>query len=461
MIPVLALLASAAGFHASLGAGTAWWAAWLAPLPLLALASRGSTRKRTLFALGTVAFAVGLGNLVPIYSSVLPWPALAGAILPLALVYGALLALFRWSLPRLPGVLPALLFAAAWTALEWLSSRVSPHGSAGALGYSQIVFAAAAQPARLGGVHLLSFLLCLVPACLVLFPDPRRHRSSALSLLAVIVLYALANLPAPTTSAPTRRIAVIAGDAHPDAAFVASADDAAAVLADYRPAVAEAARQGATLAVLPERMALIPPHAEDATLAAWSALAGEHHIGVVIGLADGAGAPRHNRAWYIDATGDRLLDYSKRHLVPGLESAFAPGDSAGAAGGVGVAICKDLDFDSTALEVADRGGALLLAPAWDFVRDAELHARLARARALEGGFTLVRSARQGLAGIYDARGRVLTEVASTDPAAVRVADVPLAAERTVYATAGRYLGPGYVVAALLLIGAAGRHRREA
>lgn len=455
-----ALLLVAAGFYGSLGAGTHWWAAWLAPIPLLLLAQEGTTRKRTLFALGALAFAAGLGNLVPIYSGVLPWPALAGAILPLAILYGALLVLFRWSLPRLPGVLPALLFASAWTALEWLSSRASPHGSAGAIGYSQIVFAAAAQPARYGGVHLLSFLLCLVPACLVLLPDPRRHRSSALTLLAVIALYGIANLAPATATVPTRRIAVIAGDAHPDSAFVAEPASVATTLADYRPAIAEAARQGATLAVLPERIALIAEHHEDATLAAWSALASEFHLDLAVGFADGAGTPRHNRAWYIDSSGQRRLDYSKRHLVPGLESSFTPGDRSGTAGSMGMAICKDLDFDSTGLEVADRGDALLLVPAWDFVRDAELHARLARTRALEGGFALARSARQGLAGIYDARGGVLTEAASADPAVVRVADVPLAAERTVYAAVGRYLGPVHVVLALLLFGTAWRGRRD-
>jgi apolipoprotein N-acyltransferase len=249
---------------------------------------------------------------------------------------------------------------------------------------------------------------------------------------------------------PTRRIAVVAGDAHPDAAFVAETASISTTLADYRPALAEAARQGATLAVLPERIALIPEDGEDAALAAWSAMAVEFHLDLVVGLADGAGTARRNRAWYIDAEGRRIVDYAKRHLVPGLEDAFTPGDRSGAAGSMTVAICKDLDFEATGLEAAERGDALLLAPAWDFVRDAELHARLARTRALEGGFTLVRSARQGLAGIYDRRGRVLAEAPSAIPAAVRVVDVPVSAERTVFARVGRHLGPLYLVVTLLL-----------
>lgn len=454
MIVLLALLASSVGFHLSLGAGTQWWAAWLAPLPLLALARTGAIRKRTLFALGALAFAAGLGNLVPIYVGVLPVPALVAAIAPPALAYGALVLLFRWSLPGLSGALPALLFAAAWTALEWLTALVSPHGSAGAIGYSQVVYAAAAQPARYGGVHLLSFLLCLVPAAAALLADPARRRSAAAVLLAVLALLAITNLAAPPVAESTRRIAVIASDGHPDAAFVADATQMAAVLADYRPAVAEAARQGATLAVLPERIALIPEKGEEAALASWSALATEFGIELVVGLADGAGPVRRNRTWYLDAKGERTIDYAKRHLMPGLESAFTPGERIGADGSVGIAICKDLDFDATALDFAGRDTTLLLVPAWDFGRDAELHARLARTRALEGGFTLVRSARQGLVGVYDDRGRVLAEARSGVPATVLVADVPIVAERTVFSASHGYFGMATLYLALFLAGAA-------
>jgi apolipoprotein N-acyltransferase len=50
---------------------------------------------------------------------------------------------------------------------------------------------------------------------------------------------------------------------------------------------------------------------------------------------------------------------------------------------------------------------LLLVPTWDFNLDRWLHARMAVLRAVENGFALARSARNGLFTLSDNRGRIL------------------------------------------------------
>jgi apolipoprotein N-acyltransferase len=55
---------------------------------------------------------------------------------------------------------------------------------------------------------------------------------------------------------------------------------------------------------------------------------------------------------------------------------------------------------------------LLLVPAWDFNLDRWLHARMAVLRAVENGFALARSARNGLLTLSDNRGRILAEAAT-------------------------------------------------
>src|SRR5206468_8848188 len=73
----------------------------------------------------------------------------------------------------------------------------------------------------------------------------------------------------------------------------------------------------------------------------------------------------------------------------------------------GLQICKDMDFPELSREYALQGANLLLVPAWDFNLDRWLHARMAVLRAVENGFALARSARNGLLTLSDNRGRIV------------------------------------------------------
>lgn len=62
---------------------------------------------------------------------------------------------------------------------------------------------------------------------------------------------------------------------------------------------------------------------------------------------------------------------------------------------------------------------LLLAPAWDFRVDGFWHGRIAVMRAVEDGFSLIRSARNRLLTVGDNRGRIIAEMpSSTAPFAI-------------------------------------------
>ena len=82
----------------------------------------------------------------------------------------------------------------------------------------------------------------------------------------------------------------------------------------------------------------------------------------------------------------------------------------------GVAICKDLDFPAWSRAYSQRGVRFLAVPAWDFVDDARPHSRMAVVRGVESGFTIARSAQNGLVTLSDSHGRILGEQSSaTDP----------------------------------------------
>ena len=117
-------------------------------------------------------------------------------------------------------------------------------------------------------------------------------------------------------------------------------------------------------------------------------------------------------------SGELIADYAKQHLVPGFEARFKPGDEdvVRSIEGTrfGVAICKDMDFAQLGRTYSRLGVDAMLVPAYDFDRDASLHASMAVLRGVEGGFSVVRSARHGFLTVSDRYGRIVDHKASAD-----------------------------------------------
>ena len=111
-----------------------------------------------------------------------------------------------------------------------------------------------------------------------------------------------------------------------------------------------------------------------------------------------------------------IATYDKQHLLPGVEPE-KPGSQRVTlnqpTGRWGLQICKDMDFPQLSRQYAGDGTNLLLVPAWDFHFDRWLHARMAVLRAVENGFALARSARNGLPTLADNRGRIVAEKPTT------------------------------------------------
>ena len=103
-------------------------------------------------------------------------------------------------------------------------------------------------------------------------------------------------------------------------------------------------------------------------------------------------------------------------MIPGLEAEFTPGTAISITDvyGVrmGVAICKDFDFPSLIRRYGESASMSCCVPAWDFGVDAWLQAAWPCCAASKSGFTLIRSAREGVMTITDPYGHVLAEASS-------------------------------------------------
>jgi predicted amidohydrolase len=148
-------------------------------------------------------------------------------------------------------------------------------------------------------------------------------------------------------------------------------------------AVAEAARAGARLVVLPElsdsgymlatadeARSLASPAASCVTLREWRSLAAAHDLVIAGGFCElGADGKLYNSAAIVDAAGTRAV-YRKVHLWDGEKKIFTPGDDGPAVvelpfGNVGLMICYDLEFPEWVRLAALSGADLIAVPvAW-------------------------------------------------------------------------------------------------
>ena len=468
MWTLLAVALSAWAYYVSIGLGEFWPAAWIAPIPVLLVAFRSSWRKAALAAFA--AYFLGSLNLVGYLSMALPLALVVVFLALPALVFAGVVLLARLAVRRLPAWAAVFAFAAGWTSYEFLFSLVSPHGTALSLAYSQTDVLPLLQIASVTGLWGVTFVVTLVPSAVAVALCAKSHRSawalaSALAAVLVVLVCGVVRLRT-APQQPEVRVGLTATDQGIFPAF--DTDNPAVALAvahAYANRVAHLAAQGAQMVVLPEKFVGVTPADSDAIQQVFSEAARAAHLTVIAGFNRFTLRPRRNVAMVFAPDGRAILEYEKRHLLPGPETGYeigaVPGLFPGPAarpsalpsrdheGAVqwGVAICKDMDFPAWSRAYAQRGVRILAVPAWDFVRDARLHSRMAVVRGVEEGFTIVRAAQQGRLTLSDAYGHILAEAPSSRlPEAFLVRSIPAGPGATIYTHFGDWFGRFCVIA---------------
>jgi apolipoprotein N-acyltransferase len=111
-----------------------------------------------------------------------------------------------------------------------------------------------------------------------------------------------------------------------------------------------------------------------------------------------------------------------------------------------------MDFPALSRQYAADGADLMLVPAWDFNADRWLHSRMAVLRAVENGFALARSARNGLLTLSDNRGRILAETATAPDRFVSISGIlNVPHEETFYTRTGDWFARLCVAAFVVLM----------
>ncbi|MBB5874441.1 apolipoprotein N-acyltransferase [Allocatelliglobosispora scoriae] len=434
---VSAVVASAVLVWFGTGLSPVPWLTWLAPIPILVLATR--VPGRVAAAAGFVAWFGGSLTVWTYYTGTLevPVPVVAGFLLAQGLAFAGAVALFRALVQRGRVVLAALAAPAVWAGSEYLLSLVSPGGAFTSLGYTQAEVLPVIQVSAVTGVWGVSFLLMAVPALAAALAGRtgwRRLIATGAVLATITLGVGFWQLRAPATGVALT-VAMASIETTEDSLPLAS-PEAQRVLADYLREVPAVAAAGATVLVLPEKVFKVTAAELDVLGGQLTAVAAEHRITIVVGLTLKDATGVHNVAMAYAADG--ATRYDKHFLVTGWEDHMTAGDRLSFLPGttIGLAICKDLDHPQLPRAYARQQAGMLLVPALDFDRDGWLHSRIAVVRGVENGITVVRSAGRGRLTASDPHGRLLSDTAVDAGATVTTVTVRAGSGRTAYTLMG-------------------------
>jgi apolipoprotein N-acyltransferase len=240
-------------------------------------------------------------------------------------------------------------------------------------------------------------------------------------------------------SAQSVAVTPIAKDV-PMSVYLGSEEQALNLLHEYADELRRVTPAGTQIVVLPEKIGRVSESALPEVDALFASAATATRAAIVLGVVRRTPSAAFNSSGFYSAEGKLEVNYDKHHLLPGVEPE-RPGDKRvlldEPSGRWGLQICKDMDFPKLSREYAADGANLLLVPAWDFNLDRWLHARMAVMRAVENGFALARSARNGLLTLSDNRGRIIAEASTVPGRFVSVAGkVNVAREETFYTRTG-------------------------
>ncbi|MFJ4654350.1 nitrilase-related carbon-nitrogen hydrolase [Nocardia sp. NPDC088792] len=388
---------------------------WLAPLPVLLLATRAHARTAL-----PAAFLAYLGGTANIWAwslrshdlPLLPWGLVVSVCLSATFVLAV--ALFRRLVLLGHAWLGALAASAVWTGVLYLVTLLNPKGLTDTFATAQADVPVVVQTVSITGSWGLEFLVLLVPAAAaaVLAPTVRRVariRTGAfiLGVTALVLIGGVIRL----TSEPIapQRMAVVSANMHGWAADVGT--PAGKALVDSYVHRIAALPSGVRTIVLPEGTFGATEPSPPVLVDRFRALARDRQAVLVVGYAQWAKNAKYNYALVFPADGSAPLRYLKHH-----DAVSPPGHDLVVHDDTGVEICLDVNFAEPSRDYATAGATRLAVPASDEGDDGWLHSRTALLRGAENGLPVVWGGRQTRQMISDGWGRVVADVPSgVDP----------------------------------------------
>ncbi|MDO8588195.1 MAG: nitrilase-related carbon-nitrogen hydrolase [Armatimonadota bacterium] len=400
-----------------------WPLAWVCLVPLfIALGRTSAVRASGWLALlfGLVFLGFTLRWLTNIFGTGIVGIMLLGS-LPFVLFGLA----YRFVYARSSPLAAALMTPVLWLAVDWLRCDGWYFRFSWAqLGFTQISWRGGLAFYPLVGVYGVTLLIALVNSGVAALFDRRLGLRTRCGFLEACVAIAAAGVI----------LSFLAQPFHSGAKVIVGAvqDESGDVEALKQLTVGGNPRLRPYLVVWPEYAVYDYPLSKPALLAELRRVARKSGSVLILGCKERAPANApcdwfrrramgdelfYNAALIIGPKGDVLGTYHKTHPIQ-LFSDGVPGRSypvfSTPSGRVGVAICYDFDFASSALNLVRNGAEIIVVPtfdpgSWGALQHVQ-HARMAQARAAEAGRWVVRATSSGVTQIINPGGEVTAQL---------------------------------------------------
>jgi apolipoprotein N-acyltransferase len=316
-----------------------------------------------------------------------------------------------------------LIFPGAMMISEWVMYTFTPFASWGAAAYSQVDNLVLLQSVSLYGMMGLSFLLYLVNALVMMWFDSKPLKESVAIAAVVSLVLFYGHLRVGFGQGVTRStVKVAAIGSTSNLKFVGVPEDARRerVKKELFERTRKAAENNVKLIVWPEGSTLVFIDEEAKLKADIADFAKNVKTDIVAGYIM-VNRPFDGKYFnkYIFAKSDGAIDhqYNKHRPVVGepTEKGNEPQKTVERSyGNVSGAICYDYDYPSLALEHGRLGADIIALPSNDWKGIDPVHTQMASLRAIENGFSVVRSAQFGLTAAIDPYGKVMGQFSDSE-----------------------------------------------
>ncbi len=429
----LALVLAAAGLTApAFPPWEWWWIAWFAPVPLLL----GLRRALTLRGAGLLALIYGMA----LCAGALSWmhKIFESGTLGIYLIASAPWFLFGLAYHactrRLRPSWLLLMTPVLWVATDWIRCEGWYFRFSWLqLGQSQVPWSRGLLLYPYVGVFGVTFLIILVNAALahaITLQSGWRTRLRPLALTMAFLLPILLLLPNPNPAQPRAGQSLVARVVQGEGGEVSGLRTASLLPATEKP----------MLIVWPEYALPAYVPSDPYLLDDVQQVARAAHATLVLGCKEHApddapvdwlrkramlqmnfGKLFYNLALVLGPEGAVIGKYYKTHPIQFFSDGVPgrlPSVMLTPAGRLGLAICYDFDYASSAVRMVHDGAELLVVPTFDEVTwgstQHQQHARIAQARAAEAGRWTVRATSSGVSQIINPRGELTASIPATD-----------------------------------------------
>jgi|FLOH01.1.fsa_nt_gi apolipoprotein N-acyltransferase len=360
------------------------------------------------------------------------------------------------------------LFPALMVSGEWIQSSFSPLGSWGSAAYTQINNPIWLQIVSIGGIWILSYFIYFISYQIY---KGIRDGFSKPQLLKIVIPVLLLSLFGSVKLS-------MAGNAEYESLTVATVGTNSTIGGPDLPApelrrntrvkiferMRTASKAGAKLVVWTEGSTGLLPAEEEDFQAEVARLTDSLNITSVVSyvvLLSTEPFFYENKFILIDSSGVIQSTYLKHEPVPGepCTKGTDPHILYNMDGtNLGGAICYDFDFPGLGREISKLGADIVAVPSSDWRGIDPIHTQMATVRAIEGGFSLIRSTRWGLSAIVDPYGRIIGQMSDfNSDEKILISSIPKQGHKTLYTVLGDWV---ILLGFLLLAHAIWTNRRQ-